>query len=117
MDPHRGFLTLVDLFAGAVPRITIATHDYELAKEAIVRTKKAGTQVQLELLFGMPCAKMISLSSQQGIPLRFYIPYGDTLLVYGIHHLLTNPHKIFRPGILELCTSSKSKLARIINAV
>ena len=117
MDPYRGFLTLVDLFAGAVPRITIATHDYELAKEAIFRTKKAGTQVQMELLFGMPCAKMISLSRQQGIPLRFYVPYGDTLLVYGIHHLLTHPHKIFRPGFLELFTSGKSKLARIINNV
>jgi hypothetical protein len=116
MDPHLGFLKLVDLFAGAVPRVTLATHDYELAKESIIRTKKAGTKVQMELLFGMPCAKLISLSRQQRIPLRFYVPYGDTLLIYGIHHLLTNPHKIFRPGILELCTSSKSKLARIIKA-
>jgi len=117
MDPRAGFLALVDLFAGAVPTITVATHDYELAKEAIVRIKKAGTQVQMELLFGMPCAKMISLSRQQRIPLRFYIPYGDTLLIYGIHHLLTNPHKFFRPGFLELFTSCKSKQARIINAV
>jgi len=117
MDPHRGFLTLVDLFAGEVSQITIATHDYDLAKEAIFRTKKMGTQVQMELLFGMPCANMISLSRQEGIPLRFYVPYGDTLLVYGIHHLLTHPHKIFRPGILELFTSGKSKLARIINNV
>jgi hypothetical protein len=117
MDPHRGFLTLVDLFAGSVSGITIATHDYELAKEAILRTKKAGTKVQMELLFGMPCAKMISLCRQQGVPLGFYVPYGDTLLVYGIHHLLTHPHKIFRPGFLELFASSKLKLARIINNV
>jgi proline dehydrogenase len=117
MDPHQGFLTLVDLFAGAVPRITLATHDYELAKEAIVRTKKTGTKVQMELLFGMPCAKMISLSRQHGIPLRFYVPYGDTLFVYGVHHFLINPHKIFRPGFLELFTNGKSKLARIINNV
>lgn len=117
MDPHTGFLTLVNLFAGAVPRITLATHDYELAKEVIIRTKKAGTQVQMELLFGMPCAKMISLSRQQRIPLRFYVPYGNTLLIYGIHHLMTNPHKVFRSGFLELFTSCKSKLAKIINAL
>lgn len=116
IDPRSGFLTLVDLLAGSVPQIILATHDYELAKEAIARARKTNTRVEMELLFGMPCAKMISLSRQHRIPLRFYIPYGDSLFIYEIHHLLTHPHKILRDDPLELFSSCESKLKRIINA-
>lgn len=116
MDPHEGYLTLVDQFAGTVPEIILATHDYGLAKEAIARIKKTNTRVEMELLFGMSCTRMMSLSRRESIPLRFYIPYGDTLLIYGIHHYLTHLHKIFRSGPWELFSSCESKLKRVINA-
>lgn len=116
MDPVKGFLALVDRLAGNVPEIAVATHDYALAREAIGRCKVAGSSVQLELIFGMPIGKMIALSREMGVPVRFYVPYGDTLLVYGIHSILANPQKLLRPGFLEVVSSHKSKLARIIRS-
>ncbi len=114
IDPERGFLTLIDRLAGNVPEIAVATHDYALAREAIARCKSAGSPVQLELLFGMPTARLIALAREMGVPVGFYVPYGDTLLIYGIHHFLKNPHKLLRPNLLEIVASQKFKLARII---
>jgi hypothetical protein len=71
----------------------------------------------LELLFGMPMGKMISLSREMGVPVRFYVPYGDTLLIYGIRRFLANPHKLLRPDFLEVVSGHKSKLARIVRSL
>lgn len=114
MDPARGFLALVDRLAGNVPEIAVATHDYALAREAIARCKSASSPVQLELLFGMPAGKMIALAREMGVPVGFYVPYGDTLLVYGIYHFLTNPHKLLRPDALKVVASHKAKLTAIV---
>jgi proline dehydrogenase len=114
MDPGKGFLQLIDRLAGRVPEIAVASHDYKLAGEAIARCKNSGTRVQLELLFGMPSGRMLSLSSEMGVPVRFYVPYGDTLLVYGIRYFLENPRKFLGRNLLESVAGYKSKLGRII---
>jgi proline dehydrogenase len=116
-DPREGFLLLVDRLAGHVPEIAVATHDYPLAREAIARCMRSGTHIELELLFGIPASNMIKLSREMAIPLRFYVPYGDTLLVYGIRHFITYPHKLFRPDSLQVISSSSSKLARILESL
>lgn len=113
-DPRQGFLALVDRLAGNAPEIAVATHDYSLAKEAVARCQRSGTPVELELLFGIPAGNMIQLSREMLVPVRFYVPYGNTLLIYGIRHFLTNPHKVFRPHAREVISGSKSKLDRII---
>ena len=117
MDPVKGFLSLVDRLAGNIPEIAVATHDYALAREAIKRCKDAGCMVQLELLFGMPIGNMMALSQEMGVPVRFYVPYGEDLFIYGTHHFLTNPHKLLRPGLLEVFSGHRSKLARIVRSV
>jgi hypothetical protein len=114
MDPVRGFLSLVDRLAGNVPEIAVATHDYALAREAISRCQDAGCLVQLELLFGMPIGNMLALSQEMRVPVRFYVPYGENLLIYGIQNFVKNPHKLLRPGLLEVFSGHKSKLAKIV---
>lgn len=117
MNPRKGFLALVDRLAGRVPEIAIATHDYRLAKEAIIRARKENTNVQLELLFGMPSARMVALSKKMLVPLCFYVAYGDTLLLYGIRHYLTTPGKLFRRGAMEVFGNHKSKIHKITNSL
>jgi proline dehydrogenase len=117
MDPVKGFLELTDRLAGKIPEIAVATHDYELARQAVSRIKKTDTAVQLELIFGMPTTDMILLSKQLKIPARFYVPYGDTLFIYGFRQFLTNPHKLLRPNLPELFSGHKSKLSRIVTGL
>jgi len=117
VDPRRGFLDLVDQLAGMVPELALATHDCALARECIVRSKKAGSAVQLELFFGRPASDMLALSREMGVPLGFYVPYGDTLFIYVIRDLLANPLKLARRDSFELLGSQKTKLARITEAL
>jgi proline dehydrogenase len=114
VEPVQGFLDLVDLLAGEVPEVAVATHDCILAREVVTRCRKRGAAVQLELFFGMPSGSMMALARELDVPLRFYVPYGDTLIVYMIRDLLGNPHKILRPSSLELLASEERKLSRII---
>ena len=114
MDPAMGFLELVDRLAGNVPEIALASHDYALVREAITRCKKTATAVQLELIFGLPVGRLLALAVEMGVPVRFYVPYGDALLIYGIRYFLRNPQKLLRPGFLEMFASFKSKLNRAI---
>jgi proline dehydrogenase len=117
VDPGKGFLALVELLAGEVSELAVATHDCALAREAVVRCRRVGTAVQLELFFGRPTGAMMALSRELQVPVRFYVPYGDTLLIYVIRDLLTNPQKILRPSSLEVLGSQETKLARIIAAL
>ncbi|MCP4745524.1 MAG: hypothetical protein GY874_05180 [Desulfobacteraceae bacterium] len=117
MDPGKGFMQLAQQLAGQVPEVAIATHDHKLAKAATTLFKKTDTAIQLELLFGMPTSKMIALSKDMMVSTRIYVPYSDILLLYGAQQLLTNIHKIFRPGFVELFLNYKSKISRIVSAM
>lgn len=117
VEPGKGYLALVDLVAGEVPEIAVATHDYVLAREALTRCLKRGAAVQLELFFGMPSGAMLALARELGVPVRFYVPFGDTLLIYLVRDLVLNPHKILRRSAHEIVGSQERKLARIVGAV
>jgi proline dehydrogenase len=116
-DPERGFLALVERLAGKVPELALATHDSRLAREAVGRCRRGGTAVELELFFGRPSSAMMALSRELQVPLRFYVPYGDTLLIYFIRDLLSNPHKLFRPDSYQILGSPATKLVRIIQSL
>lgn len=117
VEPARGFLALVDQLAGEVAELAVATHDCALAREAVIRCKKAGSAVQLELFFGMPSGTMLALSRELEVPVRFYVPYGETLLIYVMRDLLTNPQKILRRSSYEVLGSVETKLARILGSL
>jgi proline dehydrogenase len=117
VDAGRGFLDLVDQLGGKVPHLALATHDRALAQACLARCQSAGTPVQLELFFGRPASDMLALSRETGVPAGFYVPYGDTLLIYVIRDLLSNPHKLLRRDSFELLGSQGRKLARITGAL
>lgn len=117
VEPSQGFLALVDRLVGEVAELAVATHDCQLAREAVTRCKKGGCAVQLELFFGMPSGNIMALAREMDVPVRFYVPYGDTLLIYVIRDLLTNPHKILRRRSYEVLGSQETKLARIMAAL
>jgi len=117
VSPTKGFLALIDLLAGDVAELAVATHDCALAREAVMRCKRAGSAVQLELFFGMPSGSMMALARELEVPVRFYVPFGDTLLIYVIRDLLANPHKVLRRSSYEIVGSLEKKLARIIGSL
>jgi proline dehydrogenase len=117
MDAGRGFLELVDQLSGKVSELALATHDCALARESLARCKRGGSALQLELFFGRPASAMLALSRETGVPLRFYVPYGDTLLIYVIRDLLYNPLKLLRRDSFELLGSQEAKVARIAAAL
>lgn len=117
IDPRKGFLTLIDNMAGTVRDLAIATHDHALAKEAIYRTRNTGTKVELELLFGMPVGKMVALAKEMKVPVRFYVAYGEILLLYGIKYFFTEPQKLLRPKLYEVFGRCESKLSSAIESL
>jgi len=117
LDPVEGCLALVDQVAGQVPEIALASHDCALALETVMHCRKSGTRVSLELFFGRPASAMLALGKDLGVPVGFYVPYGDTLSVYLVRDLVTNPLKLLRPDALEIFGSQKTKLARIARAL
>jgi hypothetical protein len=60
---------------------------------------------------------MIAIAMKHGAPLRFYVPYGDTLLAYGIRHLLANPHKLSRGNYFEALAGQQPRLHRVRQAL
>jgi proline dehydrogenase len=117
VDPVAGFVELAGRLAGQVPELALATHDSQVAREAIRVCRDSGTSLQIELFFGRPARAMLALARETGVPVRFYVPYGDTLIVYLVRDLLTNPLKLLRSDALELLGSPEVKLARITGAL
>jgi proline dehydrogenase len=113
LDPERGMLALVDRLVTRVPTLVLGTHDPRLARRVLERCRDLGAPVQLELLFGFPSAAMIRLAREHGAPFGFYVPYGDALLLYGIRHLLLNPHKLTRGNYLAAFRGVDSRVNEI----
>ena len=81
-DPRAGFLEVINQLAGRAVHVAVATHDAPLAREAVSRLRISGTSCELELLAGRPAERPMSLARQLGVPVRFYVPYGDGVLAY-----------------------------------
>ena len=90
-DPRGGFLAVVDRLAGRVPQVAIATHDTDLAAQALTRLAARGTACELELLCGLPRRRVMALARSQGVPVRFYVPFGEAWLPYALHQVLRQP--------------------------
>lgn len=90
-DPRTGFLAVVDRLAGRVPEVAVATHDADLAAQALTRLAARGTACELELLCGLPRRRVMVLARSQGVPVRFYVPFGEAWLPYALHQVLRQP--------------------------
>jgi proline dehydrogenase len=90
-DARSGFLELIDRLAGRAGRVAVATHDLPLACEAARRLRGRGTVCELELLIGLPDRGYARLARDLGVPLRYYVPYGEAYLPYCLSQLRRRP--------------------------
>jgi proline dehydrogenase len=114
LEPGKAFLELAEQLASRVPTLAIGTHDERLAREVLTRLRGTRPAVRLELLYGFPAAKMLALAREFGVPVAFYVAYGDALLAYGIRDLLTYPYKLSRGSYLDVFRSPSARLARTL---
>lgn len=78
VDPARGFLQIVDRLQGHQGGVAVATHDVRLLRESLRRLTGSGTPCEAELFLGMPFRGPAVAARQLGVPVRVYVPYGDT---------------------------------------
>ena len=93
-DARQGCLDVVGRLAGTVSNVRVATHDYELASESIRRLKRAGSDCELELLYGLPIDRLAALAVSTDTPVRFYVAFGHAYLPYALGSLRRNPRMI-----------------------
>lgn len=90
-DPRQGFLAVIDRLAGRVNEVAVATHDADLAREAVRRLAARGTACELELLCGLPRLGVMELARSKGLPVRLYVPFGQAWLPYALSQVLRQP--------------------------
>lgn len=95
IDPHDGFLAVIDRLAGRARHVGVATHDPKLAREALRRLLDAGTACELEQLFGLPTRDTMRVARELGVPTRFYIPWGHSWVPYAFRWALANPRVLW----------------------
>ncbi len=89
-DSRARYLDLIDVLAGRVRMVAVASHDAALARKSLIRLKKSGTPCELEQLFGLPL-RIESVAKPLGINLRMYIPYGYAYLPYALSEIKRRP--------------------------
>ena len=95
IDPREGFFQVTERLAGRVPLVRIATHDAALAVRTIDLLIKNNTNVELELLYGLPMGDIVRTVAERNLPIRIYIPYGEAWLPYVISSLGKNPQMLW----------------------
>jgi proline dehydrogenase len=91
LDSAAGFLKVVDAVAGSKNLVAVATHDIPLMEESVRRLTAARTPCEVELLLGLPFAAPARTARRLGVPVRLYVPYGETGAAYGVGELVRNP--------------------------
>jgi proline dehydrogenase len=95
VEPVEGFLKLVDQTAGRAGMVAVATHDRELATEALRRLKTARTPCELELRYGYPLRRPVHAARDLNAPVRVYVPYGRAWLPYRLHSAPHEPRVLY----------------------
>jgi CelD/BcsL family acetyltransferase involved in cellulose biosynthesis len=90
-DGRQGFLEVIDQLAGRGSHVSVATHDANLAIEALRRLQAAGTPCDLELLYGLPMRRVLKQIEGLGVKVRVYIPYGESYLPYALSQIRRRP--------------------------
>jgi proline dehydrogenase len=97
-DPGRdisaGFLEVIGHLAGRARHVAVATHDVELAQEAIGRLRAAGTPCELELLLGMPAKPLVRWARENDVGMRIYVPFGSGFVPNALGVLKRNPRLV-----------------------
>ena len=95
VDPRCGFLNVIDrLAAGRARHVAVATHNSEIAREALSRLRTTATPCELELLYGLPQRPLIQIAREFAVPVRMYVPYGQAGLPYRLKDCARSPRVI-----------------------
>jgi proline dehydrogenase len=95
VDPHDGFLDVIDALAGRNAPVAVATHEPVLAAAAIRKLQAAGTPCEMELLFGLPSKAVLKVSRDLAVPVRYYLPYGHAWLPYALRQARRDPRIVW----------------------
>ena len=95
IDARDNYLRIIERLAGGPSRVSIATHDVPLAREAIRRLRAANTVCDIELLFGLPVRPAIRLARENGVPARLYVPFGEGYLPYTLSQVRRRPRIVW----------------------
>jgi proline dehydrogenase len=97
-DPREGFLAVVERLAGRSALVGVATHDGELAGEALALLLDAGTPCELQLMLGLPAEASLAAARGGNVGVRVYVPYGTPYLPYALRTMARRPSIAFRLG-------------------
>ena len=89
--PDAGFMRVVERLRGHARCVGVATHDVRLLARSLRHLTAAGTTCEVELFYGMPFRAPAACARRAGVPVRVYVPYGDTGAPYGRAELVRNP--------------------------
>lgn len=90
IDSKAHYLDLIDVLAGRVPHVAVASHDVGLATDSLVKLKNSGTPCEMEQLFGLP-VRVGDVAKPLGISVRVYVPYGYAYLPYALSEIKKRP--------------------------
>jgi len=90
-DMREGFLRVIERLAGRARHVAVATHDMQLAADAVERLRAAGTSCELEQIFGLNSIQSLRWARQNGIGLRIYIPFGKGYIPNAMRLMRRNP--------------------------
>lgn len=91
IEPRLGFMAVIDRLAGRAAHVAVATHEPELAEEALATLAARGTPAELELLLGLPVRGARDVARRLNVPVRIYLPYGYAWLPYTLSAARKNP--------------------------
>ena len=91
VDPHSGFLDVIEALAGGAAPVAVATHQPVLAAAAVRKLQSAGTPCEMELLYGLPSRGVLKTARSLGVPVRYYLPYGHAWLPYALRQARRDP--------------------------
>ena len=90
-DGREGCLEVVRRLAGKARLVAIATHDVPLAERCVRVLQETSTPVELELLHGLPMRGALSMARRCRVPVRVYVPYGESWLPYSLDYVERHP--------------------------
>lgn len=95
-DLRSGFLEVIERLAGRARLVAVASHDAAVVEQAVARLRAAGTPFELELIHGVPKARILDWAAAERIPVRIYVPFGKGFIPNAIRVLRRNPRLAWR---------------------
>jgi proline dehydrogenase len=90
-DAGEGFLAVVDRLRDHAVGVGVATHDVPLLTESLRRLTATQVPCEAELFYGLPFRAPARVARELGVPIRVYVPYGDSSAPYQAGDLKGRP--------------------------